>query len=128
MKNFSGHIYFSKDFNWKDLGRAFPEIWDIFSNEAKQNQEEAQYDQISLELNMLELKKNKKPIGYIKDGAKFRLVFPRDRKEIIIFRGMMSEDIAEITESVSNILKEKKIKFKVAYDKMLLYEIHKRRK
>ena len=77
---------------------------------------------------MLELKKNKKPIGYIKDGAKFRLVFPRDRKEIIIFRGMMSEDIAGITESVSNILKEKKIKFKVAYDKMLLYEIHKRRK
>ncbi len=128
MKNFSGHIYLSSDFNWKDLARAFPDIWDIFSAETKQNQEEAQYDQTSLELNMLELKKNKKPIGYIKDGAKFRLVFPRNRKEIIIFRGIMSEDLAEITESVSKILKEKRIKNKVAYDKMLLYEIHKRRK
>jgi hypothetical protein len=128
VKNFSGHIYFANDFNWKDLGRAFLDIWDIFSSETKQNQEEAQYDQISLELNLLELKKNKKPIGYIKDGAKFRLVFPRNRKEIIVFKGIMSEDIAEITESVSKILKEKKIKNKVAYDKMLLYEIHKRRK
>ncbi len=128
MKNWSGHIYFSDEFHWKDLEKAFPEIWDIIAGETKQNQEEAQYDQITLELNLAEIRKDKKPIGYIKDGAKYRMVFPEDRKEMIIYRGGPSEEIRDIVESVTKVLKNKKIKFQVDYDKMLLYEIRKRRK
>ncbi len=56
------------------------------------------------------------------------MVFPEDRKEMIIYRGMPSEDIKEITESISKILKNKKVKHQIEYDKMLLYEIRKRRK
>ena len=96
MKNWSGHIYFSDEFHWKDLEKAFPEIWDIIAGETKQNQEEAQYDQITLELNLAEIRKDKKPIGYIKDGAKYRMVFPEDRKEMIIYRGGPSEEIRAI--------------------------------
>jgi hypothetical protein len=128
VKNWSGHIYFSDEFHWKDLEKAFPEIWDIIAGETKQNQEEAQYDQITLELNLAEIRKDKKPIGYIKDGAKYRMVFPEDRKEMIIYRGGPSEEIRDIVESVTKVLKNKKIKFQVDYDKMLLYEIRKRRK
>ncbi|MCL4331410.1 MAG: hypothetical protein M1304_03970 [Candidatus Thermoplasmatota archaeon] len=128
MKNWSGHIYFTDEFHWKDLEKAFPEIWDIIAGETKQNQEEAQYDQITLELNLAEIRKDKKPIGYIKDGAKYRMVFPEDRKEMIIYRGGPSEEIRDIVESVTKVLKNKKIKFQVDYDKMLLYEIRKRRK
>ncbi|EQB70523.1 MAG: hypothetical protein AMDU1_APLC00056G0002 [Thermoplasmatales archaeon A-plasma] len=128
MKNWSGHIYFTDEFHWKDLEKAFPEIWDIIAGETKQNQEEAQYDQITLELNLAEIGKDKKPIGYIKDGAKYRMVFPEDRKEMIIYRGGPSEEIRDIVESVTKVLKNKKIKFQVDYDKMLLYEIRKRRK
>ena len=128
MKNWSGHIYFTDEFHWKDLEKAFPEIWDIIAGETKQNQEEAQYDQITLELNLAEIRKDKKPIGYIKDDAKYRMVFPEDRKEMIIYRGGPSEEIRDIVESVTKVLKNKKIKFQVDYDKMLLYEIRKRRK
>lgn len=128
MKNWSGHIYLNDDFQWKDLEKAFPEIWDLIASETKQNAEEIQYDQISLELNLAELRKNLKPIGYIKEGVKYRLVFPAESREIIIFRGTLSEDIREITEGVSKILKNKKIKHRVDYDKMVLYEIRKRRK
>jgi hypothetical protein len=128
VKNWSGHIYFTDEFHWKDLEKAFPEIWDIIAGETKQNQEEAQYDQITLELNLAEIRKDKKPIGYIKDGAKYRMVFPEDRKEMIIYRGGPSEEIRDIVESVTKVLKNKKIKFQVDYDKMLLYEIRKRRK
>ena len=49
-------------------------------------------------------------------------------KEMIIYRGVPSEDIREITEKVQKILKNKKIKTTVDYDKMLLYDIRKRRK
>ena len=128
MKNWSGHIYFNDDFQWKDLEKAFPEIWEIISAETKQNAEEVQYDQISLELNLAELRKNAKPIGYIKEGVKFRLVFPSAANEMIIYRGTLSEDIRDMTEAVSKILKNKKIKHRVDYDKMILYEIRKRRK
>lgn len=128
VKNWSGHIYFNEDFQWKDLERAFSEIWDIVAGETKQNQEEMQYDQISLELNLNEIRKNKKPIGYIKDGAKYKMVFPEDMKEMIVYRGIPADDIKEITENISKILKNKKIKHQVEYDKMLLYEIRKRRK
>ncbi len=128
LKNWSGHIIFDSAFEWKDLEKAFPEIWDTIVSETKQNQEEAQYDQTSMELNVVELKKNKKPFGYFKDGAKFRMIFPEGRKEMIIYRGTLSEDIHEMTEKVSKILKSKKIKFTIEYDRMLLYEIRKRRK
>ncbi len=128
MKNWSGHIYFNDDFQWKDLEKAFPELWDLIATQTRQNAEEIQYDQISLELNMAELRKNLKPIGYIKEGIKFRLVFPADSKEMIVYKGTLSEDIREVTEAASKILKNKKIKHRVDFDKMVLYEIRKRRK
>lgn len=128
MKNWSGHIYFNDDFQWKEIEKAFPEIWELVANETKQNAEDVQYDQISLELNLAEIRKNRKPIGYIKEGVRFRLVFPSDVLEMIVYRGVLSEEIRDITESISKILKNKKIKHRVDYDKMILYDIRKRRK
>ncbi|WP_075057695.1 hypothetical protein [Thermogymnomonas acidicola] len=129
MRNWSGHIYFKERFEWKSLEKSFPEIWERVASETKQNQEEAQYDQVALELNMNEIRKNKKPIGYFKEGAKYRMVFPPSgRKELIIYRGMVSEEIKDITEDVAKILKSHKVQFSVDYDKMLLYEIKKRKK
>ena len=65
---------------------------------------------------------------YTKEGSKYRMIFPQNMKEMIIYRGVPSEDIREITEKVQKILKNKKIKTTVDYDKMLLYDIRKRRK
>jgi hypothetical protein len=128
VKNWSGHIYFNDDFQWKEIEKAFPEIWELVVSETKQNAEDIQYDQISLELNLAEIRKNQKPIGYIKEGVRFRLVFPSDTLEMIVYRGVLSEEIRDLTESISKILKNKKIKHRVDYDKMILYEIRKRRK
>ena len=127
MKNWSGHIYLNDDFQWKDLEKAFTEIWDLIAGETKQNAEEIQYDQISLELNLAELRKNQKPIGYIKEGIKYKLVFPAEAKEMIIYRGTLAEEIREITESVSKILKNGKIRHRVDDDNMVLCEVRVRR-
>lgn len=128
MKNWSGHLYFDDKFQWKSLDKAFPELWGLISSETKQNVEEEQYDQVALELNMMEIEKNRKPIGYNKEGSKYRMIFPQDMKEMIIYRGVPSEDIRDITEKAQKILKNKKIKVTADYDKMLLYEIRKKRK
>ncbi|MEM0155110.1 MAG: hypothetical protein QW597_00710 [Thermoplasmataceae archaeon] len=128
MKNWSGHIYFDEKFQWKNLDKAFPELWNTIASQTKQNIEDEQYDQVSLELNMVEIEKNKKPMGYNKEGSKYRMIFPQDKKEMIIYRGIPAEDVREITEKATKILKNKKIKVSVDYDKMLLYDIRKRRK
>ncbi len=128
MKNWSGHNYCDDDFEWKNLEKAFPEIWDTVTSETKQNQEEAQYDALYLELNKEELRNNKKPIGYTKEGAKFRMVFPLESREMIIYRGMMSEDVKDITERIAKILKNKRIKNSVEYDRMFLYDVKRRKK
>lgn len=128
MKNWSGHIYFDNDFEWKNLEKPFPDIWEIITKETKQNQEEAQYDTLYLELNKEEMRRNKKPFGYTKEGAKFRMVFPLNAKEMIIYRGMMSEDIKDVTEKIAKILKAKKVKISVEYDKMFLYDVKRRKK
>ncbi|HLH86112.1 MAG TPA: hypothetical protein VKU79_04540 [Thermoplasmataceae archaeon] len=128
VKNWSAHFIFDEDFQWKDLSKAFPEIWDIIVSQTKQSQEEMQYDQTSLELNLQEISNNKKPMGYFKDGAKIKLVFPSDRKEMIIYRGILTEEIHDLADKIQKVLKNKKIKYNVEYDKMLLYEIRRRRK
>lgn len=128
LKNWSGHILFSDDFQWKDLEKAFPDLWETIVSETKQNQEEAQYDQVSLELNLNEIRKNKKPFGYFKDGAKFRMIFPEGKKQMIVYRGTLTEELHDLMEKLSKILKTKKVKFTLEFDQMLLHEIRKRRK
>ncbi len=128
MKNWSGHIIFQDSFQWKDLEKAFPDIWEIFSKESRQSVEEVQYDQANLFLNLEEIRRNKKPMGYMKEGAKFKFIFPLDRKEMIVYRGVLSESIREMTEQVTRLLRNSKLKFNVEYDKMLLQDIRARRK
>ncbi|MCL4331901.1 MAG: hypothetical protein M1148_01640 [Candidatus Thermoplasmatota archaeon] len=128
MKNWSAHFTFDPSFQWKDLEKAFPSIWEIIENESGGNQEEVQMDQISMELNMEEIRKNQKPFGFIRDGARLRLVFPQERKEMIVFRGIPSETIREISERIGKVLKTKKIKFGLGYDKMLLSTIKSRKR
>ena len=128
VKNWSGHIIFPANFQWSELAKPFPDLWELVSKETHQAAEEVQYDQVSLYLNLEELKRNNKPIGYLKEGAKYRLVFPVDKKEMIIYRGILSDSIRDVTEQAAKILRDAKIKFTVEYDKMLLQEVRARRK
>jgi len=127
MKTWSGHIYFDDKFEWSRLEKAFPDIYSLIV-ENKKNPEDQQFDQVLLQLNLEEIHRNKKPIGYIKDDAKYKLVFPLDRKEMIVYRGVVSDEVREKTEEIEKVLKSKKIRYTVDYDKMILYQIRKAKK
>ncbi|PYB67738.1 MULTISPECIES: hypothetical protein [unclassified Thermoplasma] len=127
MKTWSGHIIFDDKFEWSKLEKAFPDIYSMVV-ENKKNPEDQQFDQVMLQLNLEEMHKNKKPLGYIKDDAKYKLVFPLDRKEMILYRGVVSDEVREKTEEIEKILKSKKIRYTVDYDKMILYQIKKAKK
>ncbi len=126
MKNYSGHIIFEDNFKWKDLEKYFPDMWEIVEEESKLNAEEKQFDDILLELNLEELRRNKKPFGYRRENTRFRMIFPQDKKELTIYRNSPAEEIEELTEKVAHEIRNKKIKYTVKYDDMLFYRIGKK--
>ncbi|AGO60539.1 MULTISPECIES: hypothetical protein [Ferroplasma] len=126
VKNYSGHIIFDENFQWKDLEKYFPDMWEIVESESKLNQEEKQFDDILLELNMEEIRKNKKPFGYRRENTRFKMIFPQDRKELTIYRNIISEEIEELTEKVAHEIRNKKIKYTLKYDQMLSIKLKKK--
>ncbi|WP_276921874.1 hypothetical protein [Ferroplasma acidiphilum] len=126
VKNYSGHIIFDENFQWKDLEKYFPDMWEIVESESKLNQEEKQFDDILLELNMEEIRKNKKPFGYRRENTRFKMIFPQDRKELTIYRNIISEEIEELTEKVAHEIRNKKIKYSLKYDQMLSIKLKKK--
>ncbi len=126
MKNYSGHIIFEDNFQWKDLEKYFPDVWEIVEGESKLNAEEKQYDDILLELNMEELRKNKKPFGYRRENTRFKMIFPQDKKELTIYRNIISEEIEELTEKVAHEIRNKKIKYTIEYDQLLSSKLKKK--
>jgi hypothetical protein len=128
VKNWSVHFKFDPKFQWKKLEKVFPELWELMSVESKLNQEEQSYDIAALELNMREIRANRKPIGYIRDGAKYRLLFPANGNEMILYRGFPVENLREVGDIIAKYLKDRGIKFTIEYDKMLLQEIKSRKR
>ncbi|WMT51892.1 MAG: hypothetical protein RE471_03190 [Ferroplasma sp.] len=126
MKNYSGHIIFEDNFQWRDLEKYFPDIWEIVESESKLNAEEKQYDDILLELNMEEIRKNKKPFGYRRENTRFKMIFPQDKKELTIYRNIISEEIEDLTEKVAHEIRNKKIKYTIEYDQLLSSKLKKK--
>jgi hypothetical protein len=126
VKNYSGHIIFEENFQWKDLEKYFPDMWEIIEGEAKLNPEEKQFDDILLELNMEEIRKNRKPFGYRRENTRFKMIFPQDKKELTIYRNIISEEIEGLTEKVAHEIRNKKIKYNLKYDQMISIKLKKK--
>lgn len=128
MKNWSIHFYFEDNFDWKKLEKPFTEIFDAIKGDKKLIPEDEQQVMVKYELNLREMRNGKKPLGFYSDQTDLSLLFPIDRKEMILNKLSPSESIHEYGEKISKILKAAKIKFKVDYDKMLLIDVIKSRK
>ncbi|MEM0139416.1 MAG: hypothetical protein QXZ44_02215 [Ferroplasma sp.] len=126
MKNYSGHIIFDDSFQWKDLEKYFPDMWEIVESESKLNLEEKQYDEILLELNMDEIRKNRKPFGYRRENTRYRMIFPQEAKELAIYRNIPSEEIEGLTDKVAHEIRNKKIKYAIKYDQFLFTKLKKK--
>ncbi len=128
MKNWSIHFYFDENFDWKIFEKAFEETFELVKGEKKLLPEDEQQVVVKYELNLREIRNGKKPIGFYSDQTDLSIIFPTDRKEMIISRLSPSENIHEIGEKIGKILKSKKIKFKADYDKMLLINVLKEKR
>ena len=128
MKIWNSHIILSKNVKWKSLNPAWGEMLEMFFEETKQFTEEPEEREIIVEENMVDIRHNRKPEGFNRDG-KMRIVVPMsDRVEFFIYRGAHSDDIRVITEKISKFLSEKGFKHTIEWNDMLLYQMKKRRR
>lgn len=121
MKTRSGHIIFPKKIKYKDLTSAFRELFTKFLNETNQTPEEKEILNLFVEENMRELRKNRKPEGYNRQGATMRLIFPiSSRVEFCVYGGGKSLEIMRITELLSRLLTRKKLRHTVEWNKLTI--------
>ena len=127
MKYWNGHIIM-EDVEWKDLDGIWDEMLELFFKETKQYRDEPESIRVVIEENKIDLKHNRKPEGFNREG-KMRIVVPRsDKKEFYIYRGVYSDDVRLTTEKISRFLAKKGIKHGVEWNDMLLFKIKKRRR
>ena len=112
MKVFSTHFVLKGKSSYKDLAPVFPDILKMFLEEIDQMPEEEEILQMFIELNMIDLERDRKPEGYNRKG-KIRLVFPTDAKEFYIKTYSKSTDMSKIADNISPMLTAAGIKFEV---------------
>jgi len=128
MKIWNSHIIMEKNVKWKDLENVWGDMLRMFFEETRQFRDDPEQIDIIVEENMVDIKNNRKPEGFNRDG-RMRIVVPMsDKREFFIYRGVYSDEIRTITEKVSKFLAEKGIKHRVEWNDMMLYQMKKRRR
>ncbi len=126
VKARSGHIILDARGSYKDLVRAYPEIHKkvVEANRPFLKETEPLLPEVLLEENLRDIRANRKPAGYNRqDAAGMRLVFPipdEKRAEFYFLKPARCQEIVQITERVSQLLKRRGVKHTVEYDRLPL--------
>lgn len=132
MKVRSGHIVFEKGVKYRDLMPIYKDLFMKFLRETGQLPEEEEVTTMLITENLMDLEKGKKPEGYNRQG-RMRLIFPILQKptqpiEFYIYghyHSAKSLEVARVTESMSQFLKNKGYNNEVDWDNMLIHKYKK---
>ena len=126
VKARSGHIILESRRSYKDLFRIYPEIHKkvVEANRPFMKETEPLLPEVLLEENLRDIKADRKPAGYNRqDAAGMRLVFPiplDGKAEFYFLKPARCQEIVQITERVSQLLRRRAIKHTVEYDRLPL--------
>jgi hypothetical protein len=115
MKVFSVHFVLKGKSDYKDLAPLFPELLSSLLEEIGQKPEEEEIFQMFIDMNVVDLERNRKPEGYNRKG-KIRLIFPTDRKEFYLKSYSKVTDLTKITDKISGLLTSADIKFDILHN------------
>ncbi len=126
VKARSGHILLEGRRSYKDLVRVYPEIHRrvVEANRPFMKETEPILPDVLLEENLRDLRGDRKPGGYNRqEAAGMRLVFPipeNGKPEFYFSKAFRAQEIVQITEQVSALLRRRGIKHSVEYDRLPL--------
>jgi hypothetical protein len=123
MKVRSGHLVFDRKVTFKQLLPAFRPMFLKFLEETQQMPEDPESLEVLLEENLRDLRRNRKPEGYNREGT-MRLVFPITQKriEMYIYSKTRTTDVPRVVEVMSRMLQKAKVKHSIEWDKLTLYQ------
>ncbi len=121
MRARSGHIKFDKKVHWKNLVPAFKPMFLKFLEETQQLPEDMESVDVLVEENLRDLRLNRKPEGYNREGA-MRMVFPISPEvEFYIYGRGKTVEVARVTEQVSRVLQKYRLKHTIEWDRLQLF-------
>jgi hypothetical protein len=126
VKARSGHILLDPKRSYHDLVRVYPEIHKrvVEMNRPFVKESDPLLPEVLLDENLRDLKGNRKPIGYNRqDAFGLRLIFPiadERRAEFYFAKPARCQEVVQITEQVSTLLRRRGIKHTVEYDRLPL--------
>lgn len=126
VKARSGHILLDPKRSFKDLVRVYPEIYKrvIEANRPFFKETEPTMPDVLLEENLRDLRADRKPAGYNRpDAFGMRLIFPLvdpKRAEFYFSKPSRTQEIVQMTEQVSVLLRRRGIRHTVEYDRLQL--------
>jgi len=123
MKVRSGHLVFDRKVTFKQLLPAFRPMFLKFLEETQQMPEDPESLEVLLEENLRDLRRNRKPEGYNREGT-MRLVFPITGKriEMYVYSKTRTTDVPRVVEVMSRMLQKAKVKHAIEWDKLTLYQ------
>ncbi|MFA5895702.1 MAG: hypothetical protein WC985_02195 [Thermoplasmata archaeon] len=121
MRARSGHIKFDKKVKWKNLVPAFKPMLLKFMEETQQLPEDLESVDVLVEENLRDLRLNRKPEGYNREGI-MRMIFPISNEvEFYIYGRGKTVEVARVTEQVSRVLQKYRLKHTIEWDKLKLF-------
>ena len=126
VKARSGHILLDVRRSYKDLVRVYPEIHRrvVEMNRPFVKETDPLLPEVLLDENLRDLKGDRKPTGYNRqDAFGLRLIFPLSderRAEFYFTKPARCQEVVQITEQVSVLLRRRGIKHTVEYDRLPL--------
>jgi len=123
MKVRSGHLVFDRKVTFKQLLPAFRPMFLKFLEETQQMPEDPESLEVLLEENLRDLRRNRKPEGYNREGT-MRLVFPITDKriEMYVYSKTRTTDVPRVVEVLSRMLQKAKVKHAIEGDKLIIYQ------
>ncbi len=120
MRARSGHVKFDKKVKWKNLAPAFRPLFLKFLEETQQMPEDMESLDVLLEENLRDLRSNRKPEGYNRDGV-MRMIFPiSDKVEFYVYGRGKAIEVARVTEQLSRVLQKYRLKHTIEWDQLKL--------
>ena len=126
MKARSGHLLLDSKRSFRDLVRVYPEIHRrvVEMNRPFVKETDPLLPEVLLQENLRDLKGDRKPVGYNRqDAFGLRLIFPivdERRVEFYFTKPARCQEVVQITEQVSVLLRRRGIRHNVEYDRLPL--------
>ena len=122
MRALSGHFRFDRAVTWKKMLPAFRPLFTKFLEDSEQMPPDPEILAVLLEENLRDLRENRKPEGYNREGS-MRMIFPISKNvEFYVYSKTKTTEVGRVVEALSRVLQKYRLKHSVEWDKLTAFQ------